>query len=47
VLLAVLYREAIGQELDLMALIGRAEERAAIQMQMSIWLRKRGDEIFF
>jgi hypothetical protein len=32
--------------LDLMMLIGGAEEWAAIQLEMSPWSRKRGDEKF-
>jgi hypothetical protein len=36
--------QAIGGELGLMVLIGGAEERAAIQWEKSIWLRKKGDE---
>jgi hypothetical protein len=36
--------QAAGGELDLMVLIGGAEERAAIQLEMSTWLRKRGYE---
>jgi hypothetical protein len=35
--------QAVGGELDLMVLIGEAEERAAIQLEMSMGLRKRGD----
>jgi hypothetical protein len=33
--------------MDLMVLIGGAEEWAAIQWEKSVWLRKRGDEKFF
>jgi hypothetical protein len=33
-----------GGELDLMVLIGGAEERVAIQWEKSTWLRKKGDE---
>jgi hypothetical protein len=29
---------------DIMNLIGGVEERAAIQLVISMWLRKRGDE---
>jgi hypothetical protein len=36
--------QAVGGELDLLVLTGRAEQRAAIQLEMSMWLRKRGDE---
>jgi hypothetical protein len=36
--------QAVGGELDLMALIGGAEERTAIQWEMTTWLKKRGDE---
>jgi hypothetical protein len=35
---------AVGAKLDLMVLIGGVEERAAIQLEMSTWLRKIGDE---
>jgi hypothetical protein len=38
--------QAVGGVLNLMVLIGGAEERAAIQWAMSTWLRKRGGEIF-
>jgi hypothetical protein len=38
--------QAEGGKLDVMMLIGGAEERAVIQLEMSTWLRKRGDEIF-
>jgi hypothetical protein len=31
--------DAVGGELDLMVLIGGAEERAAIQLEMSTWFR--------
>jgi hypothetical protein len=34
-------------ELDLTVLIGGAEEWAAIQLQISTWLRRRGDDKFF
>jgi hypothetical protein len=36
--------QTVGGDLDLMLLIGGTEERAAIQWEMSMWLRKRGDE---
>jgi hypothetical protein len=36
--------QAVRGELYLMVLIGGTEERAAIQWEMSAWLRKRGDE---
>jgi hypothetical protein len=36
--------QTVGGELDLMVLIGGAEKRTAIQLEMSTWLRKRGDE---
>jgi hypothetical protein len=39
--------QAIGGELDLMVLIGGAEERAAIQWEKITWLRKTGSGIFF
>jgi hypothetical protein len=39
--------QAVGGEWDVTNLIGRVEERAAIQLVMSTWLRKRGDEKFF
>jgi hypothetical protein len=33
--------QAVGGELDLMVLIGGAEERADIQWEKSMWMRKR------
>jgi hypothetical protein len=39
--------QAVGGELDLMELIGEAEQRAAIEWGMSTWLRKRGDQKYF
>jgi hypothetical protein len=36
--------QAVGEELDLMALIGGAEERSYIQWETKTWLRKRDDE---
>jgi hypothetical protein len=39
--------QAVGGELDLMALIGGAELWAAIQWEKSTWLRKRGVEKHF
>jgi hypothetical protein len=36
--------QAVGGELDLMVLIGGVEVCAAIQQEMSTWLRERGDE---
>jgi hypothetical protein len=30
-----------------MVLTGKAEEQAAIQLEMSMWMRKKGDENFF
>jgi hypothetical protein len=38
--------QAVGGDLDLMVLIGGAEERAAIQLAISTWMKKRGDKIF-
>jgi hypothetical protein len=39
--------QAVGGELELMVLIGGAEERAAIQWEKSMTLWKRGDERSF
>jgi hypothetical protein len=39
--------QAIGGEWDVTNLTGGAEERDAIQLVMSTWLRKRGDEKVF
>jgi hypothetical protein len=36
--------QAVGGDFDLMVLIGGAEGHSAIQLEMSTWLRKRGDE---
>jgi hypothetical protein len=38
--------QAVGGELELTGLIGGAEGGAAIKLEMSTWLRKRGDEFF-
>jgi hypothetical protein len=38
--------QAVGDKLVFMLLIGGAEEQAAIQFEISMQLRKRGDEIF-
>jgi hypothetical protein len=38
--------QAVGGELDRMVLIGGAEEWAAVQLELSTWLRKRGDQKF-
>jgi hypothetical protein len=40
-------RLAVGGKFDLMVLIGGLEERAAIHWDMSMLLRKRGDEKHF
>jgi hypothetical protein len=37
---------AVSAELDWMVLIGGAEKRAANQLEINTWLRKRGDESF-
>jgi hypothetical protein len=37
--------QAVSDEVDLMVLIGGVEERAAIQCERSMWLRKGGDGI--
>jgi hypothetical protein len=37
-------RQAVGSELDLVVLTGRAEEQAAIKLEISLWLWKRGDK---
>jgi hypothetical protein len=37
----------VDGELELMVLIGEAEEWAAIQLEMNMWLRERGDENIF
>jgi hypothetical protein len=37
----------VGDELDLTVLIVGSEERAAIQLEMSTWWTKRGDESVF
>jgi hypothetical protein len=39
--------QAVDGKLDLMVLIGGMEEQTAIQLEMSMWLRKRDDENFF
>jgi hypothetical protein len=39
--------QALDSELDLMVLFGGAKNLVAFQSEMSKWLRKRGDEIFF
>jgi hypothetical protein len=39
--------QAVGGELELMVLIGGAEEWAAIRLEKSMWLRKGGDEKIF
>jgi hypothetical protein len=36
--------QAVDGELDLMVLTGGVEERAAIQLGINVWLKKRGDE---
>jgi hypothetical protein len=38
--------QAVGGELDVLGLIGGAEDRADIQKEVSMWLRKRGDRSF-
>jgi hypothetical protein len=37
-------RQAVDGDLGLVVLIGGAEERAAILLEISTWLKKRGDE---
>jgi hypothetical protein len=39
--------QAVDGELDLMVLFGGVEERAAIHLEMNMWLKERGDDIFF
>jgi spore maturation protein SpmB len=39
--------QAVGGKLDVIVLIGVLEEQAAILLEMSTLLRKRGDETFF
>jgi hypothetical protein len=39
--------QAVGGELYLMALTGGADEQTSIQLEMSVWLRKGGDETIF
>jgi hypothetical protein len=39
--------QAVRGKLDLMVLIGGAEEWAAIQWEKSMWLRKRSDKKLF
>jgi hypothetical protein len=39
--------QAVRGELEVMVLIGGAEERAAIQLEMGTWLKKRGEENIF
>jgi hypothetical protein len=39
--------QAVGSELDVMVLIGGAEEQAVIHLVISTWLRKMGEETVF
>jgi hypothetical protein len=39
--------QALGREFDLVVLIGAADERAPIQWDNRMWLRKRGDKRSF
>jgi hypothetical protein len=39
--------QMVGCEWDVTKLIGGVEEQVAIQLVMSMWLRKRGDERSF
>jgi hypothetical protein len=36
--------DTVGDELDLIVLIGGTEEHAVIQLKMSMWFRERGEK---